>query len=716
MDVIVDNITALQNQVTELLDENFSFSKDSLNENDFNSKSNENIEESSKLLENWKEFKDEKNQPYFTNENGIVVYDRNIACGELPEEGEFSLLLETLKDSVLIKNDDVDVQSLQEIENYEVAIIHDESEDEDIDSEKSENISEDIIVNDKAILTRMILSCKKREKVLLKHAKKEEDKQGFFKSVKQKLSDVCEYVVPSTESTILEYVDENEVIDNISIQLDSVCEELKNRRINPENAKETMKRKIHEISNQYITEIQKLKEQVSKELMQNELDVNFDKIIELSKQSKILQENRKSELKKLKEPEKWLIEVYNEEKVKYFKECIQAYLEEQLVTYKALALGTVSRKTDNIEKIAKITHVGTKIGIQITELAAVGMVPGIGALGFVSTAMSIGRGLMKFYKDREVLLQAKNILNHCGRRIKDIVEFAEEFSDIISNSYKNQIVHFTFSSIALLSQLVVEQRIPWMIHLEHIPQRSKIDTVQLLTSVIIPKEYIKSLSLFDSIVCSLTLKTEEGKELNAWRLLRKSSFKSRIPLNIGDNVNSNWVFALPIKEQDQKISIQLESICIDSFREIPYVEFIKLFNPDNKVKYCKYDENQVTEWKKSFNFIEQDDTSKYHSKLPQQILNTLYMSPEYRNKSRTSPNAPPSSGTSLLDIADDCYGQYIQMEAMYNCFNTVTEKSGDTDADILAILECLGTIIPDRGISKFAVSSIISELSDWFLG
>ena len=118
-----------------------------------------------------------------------------------------------------------------------------------------------------------------------------------------------------------------------------------------------------------------------------------------------------------------------------------------------------------------------------------------------------------------------------------------------------------------------------MIHLEHVPERRRKLTIEKLTNIVIPREYIKSLSLFDSIVCYQTLKTEEGNELNAWRLLRKSSFKAKIP------ETDTWIYAIPSEEMDQKLSAQLEYINIDPFREIPFQQLLAVCDPQkNKIK------------------------------------------------------------------------------------------------------------------------------------
>ena len=561
---------------------------------------------------------------------------------------------------------------------------------------------------DKAILTRINFSTKKREEKISKKLHKEQG-AGLIKSASKniisKISSGYNFIFPSHESTIKEYVDDNKLIENISSQIDSVKEEFKNLLIDPEKAKDYIKETIKTMTDDHNSSINYLIKQIK--TLVNKKDVDFDKIIFLSTKANQLKEEFKSKIFRLQNPEKWLIEVIKKDKMNYFKDCTQAYLEEQLVTYKAIALGTVSRKSDNLEKFAKIAHVGTKIGIQAIEVTAVGMVPGIGSLGFVSMIMGAGRGLMKFYKDREILLDAKKILNHCGRRLEDIVSFSKEFSEILCNSFKNQIVHFSCSSIALFSQILVEERIPWMIHLDHDPKRSRTLTIEKLTNVVIPREYIKSLSLFDSIVCYQTLKTEEGVEFNAWRLLRKCSFKSKI------QGADTWIYAMPSKEIDQKLSTQLEYINIDPFREISSQQLIQICRDNNKIKYSPKNEDEILSWINSLKDV-QPDESQFHSTIPQKFLNYFSLV-NYRNKSRASPSAPPSSGINVLDIADDCYAQILEIQAIYDCFKQVNENSGDTENDIFTILECLGTIIPKRAIGKLATSKIIDELSDWLL-
>ena len=107
------------------------------------------------------------------------------------------------------------------------------------------------------------------------------------------------------------------------------------------------------------------------------------------------------------------------------------------------------------------------------------------------------------------------------------------------------------------------------------------------------------------------------------------------------------------------------------------------------------------------------DESQFHSTIPQKLLNYFSLL-NYRNKSRASPSAPPS-GTNVLDIADDCYAQILEIQAIYECINEVNENPGDTEDDIFTILECLGTILPKRAIGKAVASNLIEELSDWLL-
>ena len=564
---------------------------------------------------------------------------------------------------------------------------------------------------DKAILTRIIFATKKREEKISKKLQKDEE-AGFIKSsskkIISKISSGYDFIFPSHESTIKEYVDDNKIMENISAQIDSVKEEFKNNlSIDPEKAKDYVKETIQTMTDDHNSSINNLIKQIEAQLNKKN-NADFYEIISLSTKANQLKEEFKSKILKLQNPEKWMVEVIKKDKMNYFKDCTQAYLEEQFVTYKAIALGTVKRKSDNFEKFAKIAHMGTKIGIQAVEVTAVGMLPGIGSLGFVSMIMGAGRGLIKFYKDREILLDAKKILNHCGRRVKDIVAFSEKFSEIICNSFKNQIVHFSFSSIALFSQLLVEERIPWMIHLEHVPERRRKLTIEKLTNIVIPREYIKSLSLFDSIVCYQTLKTEEGNELNAWRLLRKSSFKAKIP------ETDTWIYAMPSEEMDQKLSAQLEYINIEPFREIPFQQLLEVCDPQkNKIKYSKKNEDEILSWINSLKTLQLDE-SQFHSTIPQKLLNYFSLL-NYRNKSRASPSAPPSSGTNVLDIADDCYAQILEIQAIYECINEVNENPGDTEEDIFTILECLGTILPKRAIGKAVASNLIEELSDWLL-
>lgn len=665
-------------------------------QDDFEKKNPEDKEsENNNVQGNWVENIDNHHQSCFINKHGIVCYDRDIADGKLPSKEEWNTLLERVHSCVFIKNNTIDIESVKEIEATELAkmgLLNEQYE-----------LEENCLLNDKAVLSRMIYASNRYNEILSIASQK--DEKRFLKKLKRrvtkKLGESVDFICPPHESATLGYNDEEKLMENISAnifsQINCVSAELQRRNINPNDAKLTMERKLNEISNRYLSEINFLDKQIIEETSKcRVLDKDYSKINNLSTQIIELIKKRKFELLQLQYPEEWLVQVIKEEKINHFLTCVQAYLEEQLITYKALALGTVARKADNIEKVAKIAHVGAKIGTQVIELAAVGMVPGIGALGFVSMAMGTGRCLMKFYKDREIILEAKKILNHCGRRVEEIVEFSKLFAKKVIESYKNIIVHFQFKSISLLSQLLVEQRIPWMLHLEHDSDRTKQDTINLLTKIVIPQEYVESLSLFDTIVRSFNMKTEEGNKLNALKLLRKSSFKSQV-------ISGKWEYAIPKNEKDRTVTAQLECLCIDSFREIPYEDFISLFGNDNKTEYSKLSTAEVAEWKTSLKEFEEDKSKK---KLPKEILNALYITPDYRRKSRTSPGAP-SSGTSFMDIANDCYEQYIQMEALYNCIIKINEESSDTKSDFFTVAETMATIVPGRALTKFVASRVV---------
>lgn len=641
-------------------------------------------------MHNWNEIKDENNESCFINKNGICVKDRNIACNA--ELEKVVTEIKAFRNNTLQEDNQLDIQTLGEIEDKEPSMLTD-----------------DDLINDKAILTRIVLTSKKREEKVSNAFKK--DKPGTLKSIKKKItssaSKAVNFIVPPSESASLGYVEEKVYFEKISSQIKYVENELKGIIADPKKAKECIKRKVDNISNKYLPDILKLLEQIKEESQKPIAKVNFTNISEWSSQAKILVEERESKLYQFQNPEKWLVEVLKNEKMTCLEDCIQAHLEEQLVTFKAIALGTVSRKSDNIEKLAKLAHVGTKVSITITELAAVGMVPGIGALGFISMAMSVGRGALKFYKDRKILLQSKKILNICGRRLEDIVDFSKKFSKLLAAPFKNQIAHFSFSSITFLSQVLVGERIPWIIKLKDIPE-SKDEIIKTLTNVIIPEKYLNKLNFFDKIVSSFSITTEEGHKLNSIILLRKSSYKSR------KSPKDNWEYAIPMNEEDRKISIQLECLSINSFRVIPYDQFESLFRYECKLKYLKYNEDGIQKWKDSFKKkeFEQDKTQFFHSKKLQDALNYSNMAPEYRNKSRSTPNVPPSSGTSLYGLIDDCYGQYIQMEAIYNCIQEVTANSGDTEADVFSILGCVAAIVPDRAVSKAIATGIVETVSN----
>ena len=571
---------------------------------------------------------------------------------------------------------------------------------EPIEFPENNTDEESFLVNDKAILTRMLVSTKQREAVSLKIlTEKKLPIKEIIKTLKNSTmvssyqNDFC----VATESILSTCtpIDTNDVIDKISTQLQLMEVPLSNTIINANTVKENISNTLNHISNHYCNEIRKLNLQISNESKKGEMVIDFKKITELSSRATKIQQERDEELFRFTDPERWLVQLYNDEKHNYFRECIQSYLQEQLYTFKALALGSLSRKSESLENLSKVSETGTKIGVQILDLSS-GTIPGICGLGFISTMASVGRSSV-FYKDESVLLAARNILKHSGRRIKDIVDFSIQFSDVISFQFKNQIHHFTFSSIELLAQLLVEQIIPIMIHLKYDSNRDIIDTIHILSDVSIPREYINSFALFDKVICSLTFKTENGNELNAWRYLRKSSFKSK-PSN-----ESNWEYAISKDKENQRISIQLESFGIDCFRELSYQNFERLFEPQNKILFSKYTFNDVIFWKETSQFNQNDDYTD--KRLPEKIMNSYFMSSDQIQNY-------PMDIQQIINLSTNLFGKYMQITSSIDNMNPYSMLN-DPNTELSHLLKEFGIKITDRTYLNVILCTIFNEITQY---
>ena len=569
---------------------------------------------------------------------------------------------------------------------------------EPIEFPENNTDEESFLVNDKAILTRMLVSTKQRETLLFKAMSIKTC--GKLKEIidilrNSKMMYLLQNRYSAATDTLIQHcthVDENIIVDKICQQIKYVTVQLKYTVFNPDVILESIKSKIQQISYKYKCSICKLKNEIEEETRSHYLNTNFRNITDLANRAINLQQELNMELISFTDPERWLVQLYNDEKHNYFRECIQSYLQEQLYTFKALALGSLSRKSESLENLSKVSETGTKIGVQILDLSS-GTIPGICGLGFISTMASVGRSSV-FYKDESVLLAARNILKHSGRRIKDIVDFSIQFSDVISFQFKNQIHHFTFSSIELLAQLLVEQIIPIMIHLKYDSNRDIIDTIHILSDVSIPREYINSFALFDKVICSLTFKTENGNELNAWRYLRKSSFKSK------RSNESDWEYAISKDKENQRISIQLESFGIDCFRELSYQNFERLFEPQNKILFSKYTFNDVIFWKETSQFNQNDDYTD--KRLPEKIMNSYFMSSDQIQNY-------PMDIQQIINLSTNLFGKYMQITSSIDNMNPYSMLN-DPNTELSHLLKEFGIKITDRTYLEHVTNTVVPEV------
>ena len=573
---------------------------------------------------------------------------------------------------------------------------------------------------DKVTMYRLITAVHNTKKLEEKsEIKKNKMKTKIKEKTNQVYSKAREKIYPKYDETSQGYINVKELEKSISEQFDIIFEN-QNNFLDKNETDKFLKEKINEINemNKQIEEYQTKIVQLVK--MKGCSISKFKKIERLANKARHLIEKQKDETEKICNPESWILNFYKKEKIQFFKNCIQCYGEEQFITYKALAIGTVKRKSDDIEKLAKFSHQITKGGIAISECVAVGFVPGFGAIGFISAFMSFGRKLMKFYKNIETLKQAKKILNHTGRNLKDIYKFVEKLSEKFIETYKDQIHSFSLNSIKFIAQLLIEQSIPILLKEQQISIK---DSISRSSSVLFPQERHILYQFFDRIISPYCIQTDDGVLIFAKKFLRNSAFRSR------KNKKSPFEYLIPYDEKKQNLSKTLEFLHIDPFRTIPYADFLALQNSSNnsndsnakKITYLKsLSEDQVKLWKKNVKDLKLEDINletkgKNSLTYCKKLVNFVNSTPEIKNKRKRREDQPPAPGgdcgfiEGAVDLVDGIYVNYLHIQQMITCYNDITAESGDTKDDFFSILSFLATL-PKRAIVRDAAAAIIEAL------
>ena len=566
---------------------------------------------------------------------------------------------------------------------------------------------------DNVTMFRLITAVNKTKQLQEKSSKKEEKTSFIKKELKQKTeqlySQAREKIYPKHDKTTLGYINVKELQNNLVAQFDIIFENQKNGDLDLDKEEidillKEKKEKIETIENFYSRKIKKIKSKIAKET-KNKGHWNFKQIKKWCNEAERLFNEQKNKLEKICDPANWMLNWYKTKKINFFKNCIQCYGEEQLITYKALAIGTVKRRSDNIEKIAKFSHQITKGGIAISELVAVGFVPGFGAIGFVSAFMSLGRNLMKYYKNIEMLKKAKKILNHTGRKLKDIYKFVNNLSAKFIDMYKDQIHAFSFNSIEFIAQLLIEQSIPVLLKEKKI---SKQKSISKCSSVLFPLKSPILYKIFDTVISPYCIEIDDGPLISARIFLRDGAFRSR------KDDNFPFEYLIPADEKKQKLSKTLEHLHIDPFRTIPYDDFLALQNNSNdsndpnnsnnsnkqkinKIKYSKLSEKEVEEWKKGI--TEKDICLEMKKKdyptYGQKVLDYVNATPEIRNKNKRRQGQAPPGGDGgfigdVVDCVDEIYVNYLHFKQILACYDNITAEKGDTKDDVVSVVSLLG--------------------------
>ena len=116
---------------------------------------------------------------------------------------------------------------------------------------------------------------------------------------------------------------------------------------------------------------------------------------------------------------------------------------------------------------------------------------------------------------------AKKILFHCGSELEAYVEFNQMFTQKMVSHYEHIIASLSLDSCQLLSQILVEQRIPLFI----IFSEKNIDN---LAVPIIPDELFEQYScLYDDVLCKYKLTTNDGAQVDVSDFIKFPGFSTQ---------------------------------------------------------------------------------------------------------------------------------------------------------------------------------------------
>ena len=335
---------------------------------------------------------------------------------------------------------------------------------------------------------------------------------------------------------------EEEIIDimtkRVATLVNCFNEKYEDIRLDMERLSSNLTNKMTKLREKYTSAINALKAEIKVEIaveFPKEIS-NTSGIIEKSEKIEKLQKEWHGELRKLLYPEEYIRTIEKDFRIIEFSNYMKKYLEEHIITYHALAHDLVipiSTIQWNLIRVGKLFGLQLKTNFR----SQVETVHTISAAGFFSILKNKLQNIRENDSTKiEVIKEnAKKILFHCGSELEANVEFIQMFTKKMVSHYEHIIASLSLESCQLLSQILVEQRIPLFI----IFSEKNIDN--LAVPIITDKLFEQYSCLYD-VLYKFRLTTNDGVQVDISDFIKfpqkdtLSPLLSLIPLERRDKI------------------------------------------------------------------------------------------------------------------------------------------------------------------------------------
>ncbi|MHB9147461.1 MAG: hypothetical protein ACYC2U_03425 [Candidatus Amoebophilus sp.] len=216
-----------------------------------------------------------------------------------------------------------------------------------------------------------------------------------------------------------------------------------------------------------------------------------------------------NKLRHIEDPVQSALEDYYDWKRHVFSELVKSYLGNYLITYEALALGTVARHTEFYEHAAAgVTTIASIVGTALWPL-------GGGAVGNVAgKALELGASL---YADRETRIKSARLGKLYGYRgVEGMVELTRNVADGLTYRLKDAVIDLTPGSLNDLARVAAIQMVDYALKEWDKDESKDITPIDLLLHGASHQP-----KWFNKVQENTVLKTEDDQPLDIWVFLHQ---------------------------------------------------------------------------------------------------------------------------------------------------------------------------------------------------